>query len=117
MKLAINTLLSVQVSATAELICLMRHAGLDAAKAIEIVSSTPVASPAAKVAAAAMIAVNFAPMFPVDLAEKDLGYVLEMARSSGARLPFAEAARSVFKQGIARGHGPDNITAVIKLYP
>jgi 3-hydroxyisobutyrate dehydrogenase-like beta-hydroxyacid dehydrogenase len=46
---------------------------VDEVRTIEILSATPVCSPAAKAVAAAMLARNFAPSFPIELVEKDLG--------------------------------------------
>jgi 3-hydroxyisobutyrate dehydrogenase len=51
-KLAVNALFGIQVSALGELIGLMKGCGLDETKAIEILASTPVCSPAAKGAVA-----------------------------------------------------------------
>ena len=89
-KLAVNALLSVQGAAVAELVGMFSDSGMDAAAALEIVAATPVMSPAAKAAADSMLAGRFAPQFPVDLAEKDLGCLLA---SAGSRMPVADAAR------------------------
>lgn len=66
-KLAVNTLFGIQISALGELMGLMKGCGLDEAKAIEILTSTPVCSPAAKGAAAGMLARNFSSLFPIEL--------------------------------------------------
>jgi 3-hydroxyisobutyrate dehydrogenase-like beta-hydroxyacid dehydrogenase len=113
-KLAVNALLGVQVAAMAELLGLMRANGVDDARALEIIAATPVCSPAAKAAAGAMLARNFAPLFPVALVEKDFGYLLA---AGDAALPVAAATRGVMAQAIAQGMGSDNITAVARLYP
>jgi len=115
MKLAVNALLGVQVAAMAELLGLLRASGVEPARAMEIIGATPVCSPAAKAAAGAMLAGNFAPLFPVELAEKDFGYLL--SASSAAALPVAAATRGVMTQAIAQGMGGDNITGIARLYP
>lgn len=115
-KLAVNALFSVQVATVGELIGLMQRCGMDETKVMEIVSSTPVCSPAAKAAAGGILAHNFAPMFPVELVEKDLGYVFDTAKVNGASVPMAETARRVFTEAIKQGHGGENITAVSHLY-
>ena len=53
-KLAVNSLFAIQVSAMGELIATTRQSGLDVTKAIEIITSTPVCSPAAAMAARAI---------------------------------------------------------------
>lgn len=113
-KLAVNALLGVQVAAMAELLGLLRANGVNDAAALEIIAVTPVCSPAAKAAAGAMLAQNFAPLFPVALVEKDFGYLL--AAAGGCALPVASATRGVMAQAIAQGMGEDNITGIARLY-
>lgn len=115
LKLAVNLLFGVQVAAMAEILALARRAGVDPARAADIVGATPVCSLAAKAAAASMLAGSFAPLFPVELVEKDLGYAIGAAGSPDAA-PMAAAARAVFAQAIDRGLGGDNLTAVARLY-
>jgi 3-hydroxyisobutyrate dehydrogenase len=111
-KLMVNALFGIQLAATAELIGLAKSAGIDATKAIEILGTTPVMSPAAKMAAGAMLAGNFAPMFPIDLVAKDFGYVT----AAGANTPLSTATEAIYKQAIAEGHGNKNITGIAARY-
>lgn len=115
-KLVVNALLGAQVAAVAELIGLVEALGLDPAPAWDIVGSTPVASPAANGAAAAMLASAFAPLFPVELVEKDLRYVQDTAAAAGARTPMTTAARAIMAQAIAAGFGAENLTGIVRLY-
>lgn len=114
-KLMVNALFGVQVAALGELLGFIRHLGVDEATAVEILSSTPVCSPVAQRAAEAMITGNFAPMFPIDLVQKDFTYVLEAA-TAGAGVPLAEAAHRIFSRALAQGLGAMNITAVAQIY-
>jgi 3-hydroxyisobutyrate dehydrogenase-like beta-hydroxyacid dehydrogenase len=114
-KLLVNTLLAVQVAALAELLAMARGSGIDTARAIEIVGSTPVASPAAKAAAASMLAGSFAPLFPIDLAAKDLGYALDAA-GTAERAPVTAAVEAVLARAIEAGCGDQHLTAVARLY-
>lgn len=115
-KLMVNALFGIQLAAMGELIGLAKKMGLDATKAVEILSSTPVCSPAAKLAAGAMLAGNFTPMFPIELVEKDFGYVVGVAARTQADVPISAAAHQVFADALARGYGEDNITGVAKVY-
>jgi 3-hydroxyisobutyrate dehydrogenase len=113
-KLAVNALLAVQVTALAELLAMLRSCGLEPARAVELLAATPVCGPAAKVAAGSMVASAFAPAFPVELVEKDLGYLLEAAQAGA---PLAQAARAVFAAARAKGLGGQHLTVVSQLYP
>jgi 3-hydroxyisobutyrate dehydrogenase len=115
-KLAVNTLFGIQISALGELIGLMKGCGLDEAKAIEILTDTPVCSPAAKGAAAGILARNFSPLFPIELVEKDLSYAVQTAQANGGQLPIAAATQQTFLEAIKQGYGADNITGIAQLY-
>lgn len=116
LKLASNALFGVQVAALAELIGLLGAEGVDLAHAIEILGMTPVCSLAAKGAAASMLARSFAPMFPVELVEKDLSYVQLAAKAHAADVPMADATRKVMAKAVAQGFGADNLTGILRLY-
>ncbi len=116
LKLAVNALFGIQAAAVAEILGLFRKAGLDAEAALAVLAETPVASPAAKGVAGLMLAGNFAPMFPIDLVEKDFGYVAEAAGAAGAEMPTAAAVRKVYAHAKAQGFGGDNIAGVVQLF-
>ena len=113
-KLAVNSLFAIQVSAMAELVNLMHQSGLDEAQAIEILADTPVCSPAAATAGKAIAAQKFAPLFPIELVEKDLNYALEI--SNADNLPLINTTQRIYAKAIERGYGEDNITGVAQLY-
>ncbi len=115
-KLALNALFGIQVAAMAEQIGALARAGLDLPRALDAMIATSVCSPAAKAAAASMLASAFAPQFPVSLAEKDLGYALAQAGSHDVAAPMTLAARAVFAAAATAGFGDDNLTAVARLY-
>lgn len=115
-KLMVNALFGMQVAAMAELLGMAQHAGLDSAKVLEIISSTPVASPAAKIAGQGMLAKNFSPMFPVELVEKDFGYALDAASDVNSVLPLTQSTHAVLRNALAHGLGEQNLTAVAQLY-
>lgn len=114
-KLATNTLLGVQVTALAELIGMLKHAGMDPARAMEIVSTTAVWSPYASRALPSMLKQDFQPQFPVDLVERDFGYALSAAGSDQSA-PTIAAARQVFQAAKAKGLAEENLTSVVKLF-
>ncbi|MFN4237915.1 MAG: NAD(P)-dependent oxidoreductase [Vogesella sp.] len=113
-KLATNALLGVQVTAMAELVNMLKHAGLAPASVLDAVAATVVCSPFAKRAADSMLAEDFSPQFPVDLVEKDFAYVLACAASADAA-PTLAAAHSVFWAAIEQGYADQHLTSVVKL--
>ncbi len=116
-KLAVNALFGIQAAAMGELIGFMQRCGLDSARAVDILTATPVCSPAAKALASGMMARQFAPMFPIELVEKDLGYLAATAHGQQADVPIGSAARQIFQKALAEGYAADNITGIVQLYP
>ena len=116
LKLAVNALFAVQVAAAAELLAFARASGVDEARAAEVLGAVPVTSPAAKGAMGAIVGRQFAPLFPVDLVEKDLRYAVDSAETLGAELPTTAAVRGVFERASTSGYGGDNITGVAQLF-
>lgn len=115
-KLAVNTLFAVQVAALGEVFGLLQAGGLDTARALDVITATPVCSPAARGAAVSMQAGAFAPQFPVELVRKDIGYAIGAAAALGARLPLARAVGAVLAEADGQGYGADNLTGLVRIY-
>ena len=115
-KLAVNGMLGIQIAAFAEIIGMLKAANIDPARALDIMSSTPVISPAAKGYATMMVAGNAPLLFSVALAEKDLGYVTDTAGSVGQTVPDSAAVREVMQAAIAQGLGDNNVSELWRLY-
>lgn len=116
MKLAVNALFGIQVAALAEILGMLSKNGISLAQAMECLAELPVISPAAKNAGNLMLTQNHAPMFPVDLVEKDFRYAIQTYNAVNALTPASNAVREIYQEAIANGYGGDNITGVIKLF-
>jgi 3-hydroxyisobutyrate dehydrogenase len=114
LKLAVMALYGIQVATVAELLSLLRNSNGDLAAMTEVLASLPVTSPAAKGALSLMQAKLDAPLFPIDLAEKDLAYAL--AQSDVAALPMVAAGHECFAKAKTKGLAALNITAIARLY-
>jgi 3-hydroxyisobutyrate dehydrogenase-like beta-hydroxyacid dehydrogenase len=112
-KLVVNAALAVQAAWIGETVGTLGKAGLDAERIFAAALQTPVFGPAAHGLTRSVLTGSFAPLFPVELAEKDLGYALSTA---SAEMPVTDAARSVFAEAIASGHGGEHLTAVVRLF-
>ncbi len=115
MKLAVSALFGVQVAALAELMGLLAKYGITNAKAMECLSELPVTSPAARNAGNLMLTNNHAPLFPINLVEKDFRYGIEIAEAVNAAIPTLTAMHQLYQDAIAQGYGRDNITGVVQL--
>ncbi len=115
-KLMVNSLFGVQLAVAAELLGFAKASGIDVAGASEAIGTTPVCSPAVKLAMGAMQAGGFAPMFPIDLVEKDFGLLAQDGETLEAALPLSAATRAVYARAKEQGFAGDNITGVAQLY-
>jgi 3-hydroxyisobutyrate dehydrogenase len=71
-------------------------------------------SPMIKNMAVRMTSADTAPNFSLRLLAKDLGYAIEEGKKVSLELVMVTAALDHFKNGIAAGHGEEDIAAVAK---
>lgn len=115
-KLMVNALFGTQLALLAEMIGFARKTGINPEKAVEIIASTPVCSPAAKGAASAMLAGQWNPAFPIELVAKDFELIKTSAANSGTEIPLALATGAIYQDAVHEGFGQDNITGVVQRY-
>ena len=116
MKLAVNALFGAQVATLAELLGMLTKNGVSDAKAWECLGDLPVLSPAAKGAGSLMLSNNHAPLFPIELVEKDFRYSIQAAQAVNAATPASIAVHKIYQDAIAKGYGEDNITGIARLF-
>ncbi|MEV2279040.1 NAD(P)-dependent oxidoreductase [Nocardiopsis sp. NPDC049922] len=116
MKLVVNALFAVQVAAVAELVGALDGTDLDPARAVDVLTATPVTGPASAGAATAMLGRTFPAAFPIELVAKDLAYATTDAALRDADLPLTSTTADVYQRAVDRGHGADNITGVVQLF-
>ena len=116
MKLAVNALFGIQVAAVAEVISMLSKRGISDNQAMALLGELPILSPAAKLTGNLMLTGNHAPLFPIELVEKDFRYAIATAQTCGAEIPISTLLRDVYQRAIAAGYGNTNITGVIQLF-
>lgn len=116
MKLAVNALFAIQVAALAETLGLLVNGGITLEQAMAYLGELPVISPAAKVAGGLMVENRHAPLFPIELVEKDLRYLIATAQLFDALTPTSTAIHQIYQEAIARGLSNDNITGIAQLF-
>jgi 3-hydroxyisobutyrate dehydrogenase-like beta-hydroxyacid dehydrogenase len=113
MKLAVNAILFGLNEALSEALIVAERAGIDRLTAYDVIARSAAAAPA----------VHYRrnmferpgedpPSFTIDLAVKDLGLILDMARRVRAAVPQAELNLEVMQEAAATGRGQEDIAAV-----
>lgn len=114
-KLCTNTLMGAQVVVLAEMIAMLQRNGANVENTLTALSHTPAWSMIATRNTPSLLNGHFAPLFPVELIEKDMRYMLDSVGENHAS-PVIAATQQVFEQGVAHGFGDEQMTAVIKLF-
>ncbi|TXG83994.1 MAG: NAD(P)-dependent oxidoreductase [Sphingomonadales bacterium] len=115
-KLTVNALFGAQLAVVGELIGLIRKAGFDPAPIVAAYAETPVASPALKLAAPAMLGDAFPAAFPIDLVAKDFAMLAHSAAAAGAAMPAAAEVGRSYAAARDEGLGDLNATGIVKRY-
>ncbi|MFZ9407012.1 MAG: L-threonate dehydrogenase [Burkholderiaceae bacterium] len=114
----INQLLAgVHIAAAAEAMALGLREGLDAKALYEVISNSAGNSWMFENRMAHVLANDYTPLSAVDIFVKDLGLVLDVARGSKFPLPLSSTAHQMFMQASTSGHGAEDDSAVIKIFP
>jgi putative dehydrogenase len=114
----INQLLAgVHIAAAAEAMALGLREGVAAHELYEVITHSAGNSWMFENRMAHVLAADYTPLSAVDIFVKDLGLVLDTARATKFPLPLASTAHQMFMQASAGGHGREDDSAVIKIFP
>lgn len=115
LKLAVNAMFAIELAAFTQCVDMLSRSGLDRQQALELLAGMPITSPAVAGVSKLIAAERYAPLFPIDLVEKDLRYAAAHAEARGGVATMAAAARAVYAEAQAKGLGGENIHAIAKL--
>jgi L-threonate 2-dehydrogenase len=114
----INQLLAgVHIAAAAEAMALGLREGVDPQALYEVITHSAGNSWMFENRMAHVLAGDYTPLSAVDIFVKDLGLVLDTARATRFPLPLSATAHQMFMQASAAGHGREDDSAVIKIFP
>jgi 3-hydroxyisobutyrate dehydrogenase-like beta-hydroxyacid dehydrogenase len=112
LKLSINTILATQLVGMAEIKQITEALGMG--QDLDLVTDIPVFSPLAVGLLGRMRGGDFTPNFSVDLIEKDLGYMAELAAEEGVDAAVISAVRNVFTRASTQGLGGQDFSVIGK---
>lgn len=114
----INQLLAgVHIAAAAEAMALGLRAGCDPDALYEVISNSAGSSWMFQNRVPHILKGDYTPLSAVNIFVKDLGIVLDYAKKSVFPLPLSAAAHQMFMQASAAGHGGEDDSAVVKVFP
>ncbi len=107
----------MHIAVAAEAMALGLREGVDADALYEVITHSAGNSWMFENRMAHVLAGDYTPLSAVDIFVKDLGLVLDTARHSKFPLPLAATAHQMFMQASSAGHGREDDSAVIKIFP
>jgi putative dehydrogenase len=114
----VNQLLAgVHIAAAAEAMALGIKAGADPQELYNVLLECAGASWMFQNRVPHILAGDYTPHSAVDIFVKDLGIVLDVGKTNRFPLPLTAAAHQMFMMAAAAGHGREDDSAVIKIFP
>ena len=114
----INQLLAgVHIAAAAEAMALGLREGVDPDALYDVITHSAGNSWMFENRVPHILSGDYTPLSAVDIFVKDLGMVLDTARTSKFPLPLSAAAHQMFMMASTAGHGGEDDSAVIKIFP
>jgi len=114
----INQLLAgVHIAAAAEAMALGIREGVDPESLYEVITHSAGNSWMFENRMPHVLASDYTPLSAVDIFVKDLGLVLDMARTTKFPLPLSSTAHQMFMQASTAGFAKEDDSAVIKIFP
>ena len=117
MKVVNQLLAGVHIAAAAEAMALGLRMGLEAQTVYEVITNAAGNSWMFENRMAHVVAGDYTPLSAVNIFVKDLGIVTDTAREQSMPAPLAAAALQQFVTARAQGHGAEDDSAVIKIFP
>jgi 3-hydroxyisobutyrate dehydrogenase-like beta-hydroxyacid dehydrogenase len=115
-KLAMNSILALQIEALAEALALVTAAGLKGESLVEVLQSSMARSGVMDVKAPNLLKGEYPPSFPLRLMYKDISLALDLAKQLGVTLPAAAAARETYGSVKAAAREDLDYSAVMKFW-
>jgi 3-hydroxyisobutyrate dehydrogenase-like beta-hydroxyacid dehydrogenase len=112
-KVLTNTLGAVNAAALAEGVGLVRRAGIDPGRFLEVASASAGASTVLTLKGEPMFDGRFEPLFKLDHMLKDVRHCLAEAKALGVDLSLGELAAGLYERASDSGHGDDDFAAVV----
>ncbi len=114
----INQLLAgVHIAAAAEAMALGIREGVDPESLYEVITHSAGNSWMFENRMPHVLESDYTPLSAVDIFVKDLGLVLDMARTTKFPLPLSSTAHQMFMQASSAGFAKEDDSAVIKIFP
>jgi 3-hydroxyisobutyrate dehydrogenase-like beta-hydroxyacid dehydrogenase len=113
-KLVVNLIIAVTLEAMNEGMVLATKAGIDPEIMLQVIQSSRARSGIIEMKSPQVLKRDFSPFFPLRLMDKDLGLVLDTARSAGVPLFLTSMLKQIYQACMSDGLADEDYCATIK---
>ncbi len=117
LKLVCNSWVAMTTAATAQSIAFAERLGVDPRLFLQAIEGTPNDSAYAQLKGKAILGEDYSPSFAVDGVVKDVGLMIDAARSVEFPDGLLAAVHQAFVRASAEGHGEQDMAAVRFAFP
>jgi 3-hydroxyisobutyrate dehydrogenase len=114
LKMVANSWVLGLTETIAESLALAEGLEVEKGRLLELIEGGPLDSAYAQMKGKMMIEGEFPPSFPLALAAKDAGLIVEAAEGIGTSLPLQRAVREGMQRGVEQGHGDEDMAAAFE---
>ncbi len=115
-KLAINTIVAINITALSEGTVLAQKAGIDPSLFLQVVQSGGAKSGVGEFKGPKIVAHDFQPQFAISLMLKDLRLAGAMASDLQMPTPLLGIVRELMQTAVAKGFGQEDMMSIVKCY-
>jgi 3-hydroxyisobutyrate dehydrogenase len=112
-KVIANTVTAINAAALAEALTMVRAAGVDPDRFLQVARAGSSGSTMMELKAQPMLDQDFEPLFKLEHMLKDVRHCLAEARALGIELTLAGIAERLYAAGAESGHGDEDFAAVV----
>ena len=114
LKMVANSWVLGLTEAVAEALALAEGLDVEKGRLLELIEGGPLDSAYAQMKGKMMIEGSYEPSFPLELAAKDAGLIVEAAEGTGTNLPLQRGVREGMQRGVEQGHGEKDMAAAFE---
>ncbi len=114
LKMVANSWVLGLTEAIAESLALAEGLEVEKETLLELIEGGPLDSAYAQLKGKMMVSGEFDPSFPLALAAKDAGLIVDAAEGTGANLPLQRAVSEGMRRAVEAGHGDEDMAATFE---
>lgn len=115
MKLIMNSFIAGMIATLSQALVYADKSGVDGETVLDVLNSSALNTPMYQTKGRSIQDGNFSPRFFLENLLKDTRLFCDAAQTHAVRTPVAEAVKKLLEEGVARGMGKEDYSAIVKI--